>query len=93
MNWIEISKQKEGKLFEHISLLSYYDNSFTLCADYYTVKDGLVLLVNDGKEQYSGDTIETLVVDCIEIGQYDPNRVYPMKRKHYTHKEIKKLLQ
>lgn len=80
----------EGKLFEHIYLLHYGD-LFTLCTDYYTVKEGLVVLVNNNSFQYSGDKLEILSNDCIEIGRYSPDCAYPMKRKQYTHKEFKKL--
>lgn len=85
-----LAKEMEGKLFVHLGVLKNF-NSFMVNKDFYTCLNGVVLMVNDGKVQNTGDTPFTLHTDCIKVGKYNPNKVYKRKIKEYTYTEFKKL--
>ncbi len=59
--------------------------------DFYTVKEGKVLMVNDGLEQATGDTLIDLVSQCKRIGIYNPNKKYKRLIKDYSYSELNKL--
>lgn len=86
-----LAKKFEGKLFVDVSLMKIFGNSFSINKDYYTVKDGKVCMVNDGKEYFTGDTLLNLSTDCKQIGIYHPNKIYKRVIKTYTYSEFKKL--
>lgn len=85
-----LKKKYEGKLFVHIYLL-HYSKTFVVNKDYYTVKDGLVYILEKGKLTPSKDTLFDLSLDCIMVGKYNPNKTYKRKIKEYSYSEFKKL--
>jgi len=86
-----LAKKYEGKLFVDISLLKIMGSSYSINKDFYTVKEGKVCMVNDGKEYFTGDTLLNISTDCKQIGIYDPNKIYKRIIKDYTYAEFKKL--
>ena len=80
----------EGGLFINICLLQY-GGEITVNKDYYTVKNGLVFMVNDGKEQFSHDSLLSIETDCMRVGKYNPEKIYKRKMKTYTRQEFCKL--
>jgi hypothetical protein len=84
------AKKYEGKLFVDISMFKF-GNSFTINKDFYTVIGGKVCMVNDGKQQFTGDTMFDLSKDCKQIGIYHPEKIYKRVIKEYTYSEFKKL--
>lgn len=87
-----LSKELEGKVFEHIWICNNCDTFF--CAkDYYTVKDGIVYFIaKDGKLQPSGDTLLSIKSECRRIGTYNADKKYKGIRHSMTPSEIKKAL-
>jgi hypothetical protein len=93
MNDIEKSlrPQMEGGVYEHVWFTNMEDTFF--CAkDYYTVKNGVVLLINDGVEQKSGDTLLDLKSSTRFVGRYSSDKVYKGKRATMKQSQIKKAL-
>ena len=45
---LDLAQKLEGGLFVEIGMFSFSGNSFTFTKDFYTVKNGLVYIVNDG---------------------------------------------
>ena len=86
-----LAKKYEGKLFVCIDLLKSFGNSYTINKDYYTVKNGIVYMVNDGKEFATGDKLLSIQTNCKQIGIYYPNKIYKRIMKTYTYSEFKKL--
>lgn len=86
-----LAKKYEGKLFVNICLINILGNSYCINKDYYTVKNGKVCMVNDGKEYFTGDTLLNISTDCKQIGIYHPEKIYKRVMKDYTYSEFKKL--
>lgn len=91
--WIEkeLAPKMEGHLYEHIYITTIGDQ-YLVCKDFYTVHDGLVYMVNDGRKQATGDTLENTNNECVCIGKYDSKAIYQRKLLYYDKEEIKKLL-
>lgn len=85
-----LAKKFEGKLFVDISMLKF-GKTFSINKDFYTVKNGRVCMVNDGREDFTGDTLINLTIDCRQIGIYHPEKIYKRIIKDYTYAEFKKL--
>ena len=84
-------KEIEGKLFVNI-YLHKIDEIYTVSKDYYTVKDGNVILVNDSFEEITGDSISCLLTNCKQIGVYDSKKIYKRIVCEYPYQELNKLL-
>jgi hypothetical protein len=87
-----LSRELEGKVFEHVWVTNSGDTFF--CAkDYYTVKSGQVYFIaKDGELQLSGDTLLSLKSESRVIGKYNPVKQYIGKRISMRQLEIKKVL-
>ena len=83
--------QMEGKVYEHVWVTNMED-TFFCSKDYYTVKKGIVLLINDGIEQESGDSLMNLNASARYVGRYSADKVYKGKRTTVKQSEIKKAL-
>lgn len=87
-----LSKELEGKVFEHVYVTNSGDTFF--CGkDFYTVKGGQVYLIGkDGVLQPSGDTLLSIKSECRYIGNYSPDKLYKGTRNSMKQSEIKKAL-
>jgi hypothetical protein len=87
-----LSKELEGKVFEHVWVTNSEDTFF--CAkDYYTVKGGKVYYIaKDGALQPSDDTLLSIKSECRKVGTYNPDKQYKGKRTTMSQTELKKAL-
>lgn len=87
-----LSKELEGKVFEHVWVTNSGDTFF--CAkDYYTVKDGKVFYIGkDGQLTPSKDTLLSIKSECRSVGSYKPDKQYKGKRITMKQTELKKAL-
>jgi len=81
----------EGKVFESIDL-KFSFGSYTASRNYYTVKDGVVCAIEQGKLNPSGDSCFQLQLDCKMLGKYNPAKKYERKNVCFEHTDIKKIL-
>lgn len=66
-------QQAEGNLFVHRHFFDMASQTFWYTQDYYTVKNGVVMIVEEGgKLTKSGDSAFQLQSDCQLLGPYDP---------------------
>jgi len=91
--WVEeaLAPKMEGKLYEHI-WVTMIGEQYAACKDYYAVIDGEVYMVNDGKEQASEDSLEDTQLECMLVGEYDPDKIYERKILYYSKEQLKELL-
>lgn len=87
-----LSKELEGKVFEHVWVTNSEDTFF--CAkDFYTVKGGQVYFIaKDGELQASDDTLLSIKSECRKVGTYSPDKQYKGKRTTMKQTELKKAL-
>ena len=82
----------EGGLFAEISL-RYCGRDYVARKDLYTVKDGLVYIINkDGSLYATGDCLYHVQRDCHKIGKYNPNDKNQSKSSEFSYSLIKKIL-
>ena len=86
----QVAKEYEGKLFVCI-FTNQFNNNISVHKEYYTVKNGIVLLLGEEKLYATGDTMLSLAAHCHKIGKYNPERKYKKKVKFYTISEFSKL--
>ena len=82
----------EGGLFADISL-TYLRGDYFARKDYYTVKDGLVYVINPDNSLYAtGDSLNSMK-HCHRVGMYDPEKKYKSGVcKTHSYAAFKKLL-
>lgn len=86
-----LAKEMEGRLYLHVYLQFAFEK-YQVSADYYTVKNGEVYMVNNGIEQKTGDDLGDTKSQCEFVGQYNPKEIYNREYKTYSPLEIKKML-
>ena len=86
----KVAADFEGKLFVNISMCQY-KGSIGVSKHYYTVKSGIVYMINEHGEQPTGDTLLTISAECKAIGKYHPERKYKSSHKTYTVSQFCKL--
>lgn len=90
--WIEekLAPEMEGKVYEHL-WMTMIGHKHSVGLDYYMVESGEVYLINNGTKQRTEDSLETTNLECICIGDYDPNKIYERKLVYYSKEDIKEL--
>jgi len=88
----EYAKKKNNHIFINRSLHTFKSNTGFYGENYYVLRDGIVYEIQDGKEIPSGDRIESLYVECEDLGVYDAKKVRKAVRLSFDLKSAKQLL-
>jgi predicted RNase H-like nuclease (RuvC/YqgF family) len=86
------SKELEGGLFVDISIQSIEGKTFCVRKDWYTVENGIVYEVGDGRKYATGDSLWNVKKSCKRVGKYKPDEIHKFVTKHYSYAEFKGLL-
>lgn len=85
-----LANELEGDLFVEI-FLSCFQGQFSIHKNHYTIKDGLVYMVNDGRFDSTQDSVLDVHSRCKKLGKYDSSKKYKRIIKDYTYADLKKL--
>ena len=87
------AKKHDGDVFAQVYFMKAF-SEYWLSKDYYTIKDGVVHIIEqiDGKQKLtkSGDS----VWECCQlelIGKYDPNTVYQKEHRTFKYHQVNRL--
>lgn len=86
----KVAEEMEGGLFLNV-YASQYSDMVTVSKHYYTVRNGIVMSVNNKIEQFTGDTLLTITAECNRIGEYNPTKEYKSVTKTYNVAQFCKL--
>jgi hypothetical protein len=64
---------------------------WTIQKHFYTVENGVVYEVGNGRHGATGDELISVHSRCHRLGDYDPSQTYELKMRNYTFKEIDRL--
>lgn len=87
-----LKTELEGGLYVNIFIHGGPSDIWFARRDYYTVKGGLVYMIEGKKLHRSGDDLEKLKVECMRVGKYDQRKLYYSKTTDLTYAQIKKAL-
>lgn len=87
-----LARDLEGKLFATIEVSKSFGTHYNISKDHYTVIDGIVYSVDDGRKRATDDDIFNLKAECRQIGIYDPKKKYVRTVKEYTYGQLLKKL-
>jgi hypothetical protein len=88
----DLKPKLEGGLFVEISMSDIFGDSFHFRKDWYTVIDGIVYEVGDGRKYSTGDTLFNVYSDCKRVGKYNEKIIHKTLTKTYKYSELKKLI-
>lgn len=88
---VYIAKELEGGLFVEFSITSIFAQSWSLAKHFYTVENGIVYEVGNGRHGATGDTALSIKASCYRLGDYDPSKTYEIKIREFTFEEMNAL--
>lgn len=89
----ELSEKFEGKLLANIEFFNIFGDSFLITRRFYTVKDGLVYIIEKDQSLYAtGDSLIDTNVECKIVGKYNPKTKYKVKQLKLKYSELIKML-
>lgn len=86
-----LAKKYEGMVLASVYMM-HMGGQFSLHRDYYHVRDGIIYLLETNGPYPSGDTFFQLQLECFVVGKFNPRYKYRSSVRHYTYKQIKRLL-